>query len=319
MNNGALTLLALLPLITFTVISEAFAETSTPYDEWDFDIISERFTVTQDSNSLETMIIKVPVRYSGEFPTGITNMDIVVTDPTGEDHTFFGETRALEIGHSQVVEFKYKMYHDGIYTVDVYLKSPSELHKNWPFDDDAKTLEIEPNGLLKKLDTRGIETGLITSYFLGNPLEIKFDEVVHAKISLPENHNFEKIALVNGEFVKEYGTDVKDIYIDGEYDYDDMKIKLVQYGNLLPMAEAQENLQEYVVFYAMDQNQCYNTFCVLINHVEEKQEFPYLILVGVSILGAVAFFVIKKRPTRAHGDYSANYYIHGTSMPLNEK
>jgi hypothetical protein len=178
--------------------------------------------------------------------------------------------------------------------VDVSLKSPSELHQNWPFDNEVKTLEIEPNELLKKLDTRGDESGLITSYFLANPSEIQYDEVVHAKISLPEDHNFEKIALVNGKFVKEYGTNVKDIYIDGNYNYGDMKVKLVQYGNLLPMADAQETLQEYVVFYSYDKELCTQVFCINIDPADDP-EFPLWLLLFTGVI-PVAYYIIKTRP-----------------------
>lgn len=289
-------------LIAIIMTPSAFAENPTPYDEWDFDIISDRFTVSQSPSDLERMTVKVPIQYNGEFPMGTTNVYVTVTDPAGKVYTMFGQTRDLEIGQTQVMQFEYVMRSDdGTYAVHVSLKSPSTLHQNWHFDSEVKYLEIKKNGLLDQLETRGVESGLITMYYLADTSEIRYDEVVHAKVSLPENHNFEKIALVNGDFVKEYSTDVKDIYIDGEHRYDDMKIKLVQHGNLLPMADAQHTLQEYIVFYAMDRGQCVNAYCVRINVDDYQEEFPYEIAAVVAVIGVgigVAVYFLSNRPVR---------------------
>ena len=305
-------------MIVMALLPSTFAENPSPYDEWDFDIISERFTVTHNPQNPEIMNISVPVKYNGEFPTGTTNVDVVVTDPTGREDTMFGKTLDLQIGHTQPIEFDYLMSHEGTYTVDAYLKSPSDLHKNWPFDNDSRTLEIKPNGLLKELATKGTESGLITSYFLDDPLQIRYDEVVHAKITLPDDNNFEKIVLVNGDFVKQYSTDVKDIYIDGNGNYDDMAVKLVQHGNLLPMADAQETLQEYVVFYAMDKGECTNAFCVKINHVDADYEVPVeliaVAIVVVVVIVGISVYVIKTRPA----PYRSNVSIGSMQHPVNE-
>ena len=109
----------------------AYAETPSPYDEWDFDIVSEEFTVVQSHKNLERMNISVPIIYNGEFPAGTTHVYVVVTDPLGRDHNLFGQTRDLKIGQTQVMEFEYLMTEDGIYVVDVSLKSPSELQQNF--------------------------------------------------------------------------------------------------------------------------------------------------------------------------------------------
>jgi len=285
MSKAQMALAGIVAITFFTIIypSAAFAEIATPFNEWDFDILE--ILVIQDPNDLEMMRISIPVLFNGEWKTGITNIDVKITDPRGYDHTLFGQTRILEIEKTQVMEFKYRMPSDGDYTIDVSLTSPSTKYPGHEFHEDNTSMEIVPNGLLEKYDTIGDEDGKIISYFMANPSEVKYDKVVHAKINLPENHMYEKIVLVNGKFVKEYSIDTKDIYIKSElYDYSNMKVKIVEEGNLIPLADAQNTLQEYVVFYSMDKDDCYNTLCVNIDFVEEE-EFPYwmLIVTGVAI------------------------------------
>ena len=108
MSNAQRVVAGILPVLLIAMaLPSTFAETPTPYDEWDFDIITERFTVTQDYDDPKIMNISVPIQYNGEFPTGTTNVDVVVIDPLGVDDTQFGNTRILEIGHIDTVEFNY--------------------------------------------------------------------------------------------------------------------------------------------------------------------------------------------------------------------
>jgi len=141
-------------------------------------------------------------------------------------------------------------------------------------------------------------------YSLENYRDVKYDEMIHAVITLPEYHTFETIAVVNGKFVREYLTDTKDIYINSKTNFKDPKVKLVKKGNLLPLVDAQDTIQEYVKFYSNNKELCNKVFCVNIDPVDEY-EFPVAYLGIIPVVGAViviVWHVFKIRP----GPYPSN-------------
>ena len=275
--------------LALTSTSGAFAEYPTPFNEWDFDI--QEVSVFQDPINPEILRLSVPIEYKGGWDTGIANLDIKVTDKNGRESTFFGQTRILEVGDVQEMRFKKIIDVDGVYTVEAKLWSPSIEYKGHVFQEDDAFLTVPYNGYLIKYGTIGEVKDKITSYYLSDLSQIKYDQVVHAKVNLPETHNFEKIALVNGnKVIKEYPTDVTDIYIQSDsHDYSSMNVKVVEYGNLLPLVDAQDTAQEYVVFYAMDKVDCEGKVCMSIDPYDIPFEFEWWMLIVVAgIVGAVA-------------------------------
>jgi len=162
--------------------------------------------------------------------------------------------------------------------------------------------------------------------------QIRYNEMIHTVIALPEDHTFEKIAVVNGKFVREYSTDTKDIYITTKATFEDLKIKIVREGNLLPLADAQDTMQQYVKFYSNDKEQCTKMFCVNIDTVEDKPEYPLWLLLFLGVI-PLGYFVIKTRsrpfvsdPTKYVNDkrskrdekkeYETKDYINNVYNPL---
>jgi len=158
---------------------------------------------------------------------------------------------------------------------------------------------MEVNGREKEIKSRGDYSDEMITYSLNDYNDVRYDEMIHVVIALPEDHTFEKIALVNGKFVREYGTYMKDIYITTKATFKDLKVKLVREGNLLPMADAQDTMQEYVKIYSNDKELCTKVFCVNIDLVEDEYEFPTMYIGIIPIVGVtirIVWHVLKTRP-----------------------
>jgi len=255
------------------------------------------------------------------YSLGTVNIYANVTNPDGYSHELFGEIRDMSIGKIQTIILPSHMSMDGKYAVDVTLSPPEKPFLDHVFDAQTITYTMEDNGREKRIQGFGdnhLES--MISYSLQNYTDVKYNEMVHASITLPEHHTFENIAVVNGKFVREYSTDTKDIYINSAAPFKDLKVKLVKEGNLLPLADAQDTIQEYVTFYSNNKELCDRVFCVNIDS-EDEYEFPVAYLGIIPVVGAViviVWHVFKTRPG-PRVDYSANEYIHVTNVPSNEK
>jgi hypothetical protein len=330
LNNVVLIFLLFISL----AVSYAFAENPTPYNEWDFDITE--LTVQQNQSDLEKLDISITVLYKGELSTGIANVYADVTNPDGYSHKIFGQTMILSVGESQTIVLSAHMATDGKYEVDVTLSPPENPYLDHIFDAENIAFTVNPNGRERIMDSVGDYDESMISYSLQNYTDVRYNEMVHAVIALPEDHMFEKIAVVNGKFVREYSTDTKDIYINSAAPFKDLKVKLVKQGNLLPLADAQDTIQEFVKFYSNDKELCKKIFCVNIDHVEDEYEFP-IIYLGIIPISGVAIVIVwhlfKTRPGQYPGDptkhvndkrserdekkeYETKDYIENTRNPL---
>jgi len=251
---------------------------------------------------LERLDISITVLYKGELPTGTANVYADIDNPDGYSHKLFGQTGILSMGESQTITFKQQMLTDGDYSVDVKLSPPEKPYLDHVFDHENTAFIINPNGLERTMHSVGDYSTEVISYWLQNYKDVKYNEIVHAVIALPEHHTFEKIAVVNGKFVREMSIDTEDIYIDSVAPFKDLKVKLVKEGNLLPLADAQDTMQEYVKFYSNDKELCTKVFCV---NIDSSNEPPVILLVMIAIvviavvilvLIGVILFVLKTRP-----------------------
>ena len=274
-------------------VSFAFAENPTPYNEWDFDI--SELTLKQNQSDLEKLDISITVMYKGELPTGIANVYADITNPDGYSHKIFDQTQILSVGESQTIVLSAHMATDGKYEVDVALSPPENPYLDHIFDAENATFTVNPNGRERIIDSVGDSGESVISYSLHDYREVRYNEMVHAVITLPQDHMFEKIAVVNGKFVREYSTDTKDIYINSDAPFKNLKVKLVEQGNLLPLADAQDTMLEYVKFYSNNKELCTKVFCINIDPVDEP-EYPLEWLLLIPVAGAAAYFLMKTRP-----------------------
>jgi len=271
----------------------AYADNPTPYNEWDFDITE--LVVQQNQSDLEKLDISITVLYRGELPTGMANVYADISNPDGYLHKIFDQTQILSVGESQTIVLSAHMATDGEYAVDVTLSPPEDPYLDHIFDAENSTFTVSPNGRERIIDSVGDYEESMISYSLQNYRDVKYNEVIHAVITLPEQHMFEKIAVVNGKFVREYSTDTKDIYINSAAHFKDLKINLVKKGNLLPLADAQDIMQEYVKFYSSNKELCNRVFCVNIDPVDEPK-YPLEWLLLIPVAGTGAYYIIKTRP-----------------------
>lgn len=279
-------------------IPVAFAEAPTPYNEWDFDF--GNIEIYQNPNDLKEMIISVPVIYKGEKPLGTVSISAMVIGPDGRDLTLGSLIRYMEIGERRTLNLKYEMPLDGLYKIDVIMTPPEEPYLGHIFDAKSKAFQVEPNG--RERNVKSIESDFkeITEYKLEEPESIEYFEVVHAVISLPKQHFFEKITLTNfGKVVKDYSTDTKDIYIKSNSSYEHMKINLIKAGNLLQSADAKGTLQNYVKYYAVDRDSCYYNLCAnidIIDYVDAVEiDIPIWVLLFLVICLLIVLFVMSMK------------------------
>jgi len=275
------------------VVSYAFAENPTPYNEWDFDI--SKVDIQQNKFDLEKLDISITVLYKGGLPEGTANFYANVTNPDGYSHMLFGQTRDMSIGQTQRIDLIAHIPMDGKYSVDVWLSPPEKPFLDHVFDTKDATYTIDLNGREKSIKSSGDYSDEMVSYSLDDYTDVRYNEMIHTVIALPEDHTFEKIAVVNGKFVREYSTDTKDIYITTKATFEDLKIKIVREGNLLPLADAQDTMQQYVKFYSNDKEQCTKMFCVNIDTVEDEPKYPLWLLLFLGVI-PLGYFFIKTRP-----------------------
>ena len=195
------------------------------------------------------------------------------------------------------------MTQEGTYTVEMSMTPPTDPHMYHIFDTDNQTFTVGPNGFERIVEKIVLDSDEMISYKVEKPTAISEFESLHAVINLPKDHTFEKIIVENGS-VEEFSIDTKDIYIDSVLGFGDIKVNLVRQSNLLPNVGAQEDsFQNYVKFYAVDNDVCYSVDCVTIHKVteeseevtEEHEEFPMwmlVFLIPVAIIGL--WFTIKK-------------------------
>lgn len=222
---------------------------------------------------MEKLNIIITVLYKGEFPEGTVNVYADVANPECYSHKLFGQIGNMAIGETRKIVLSTHMPMDGKYSVDVTLSPSEKPFLNHIFDSENITYTVDANGREKNIEPMGDNDESMITYWLQNYKDVKYNEMVHAVIMLPENHTFEKIAVVNGKFVREYSTGTKDIYMDSVTPFKDLKVKLVKEGNLLPLAGAQDTMQEYVKFYSNDKELCTKVFCVNIDPVDDESEY----------------------------------------------
>ena len=275
----------------FTTIP-AFAENSTPFNEWDFDILGAE--VSQNPHDLEEMVISVSIVYNGDMLNGTANVSANVTDPTGSSFVHVASIPILEIDESDTLKIIHHMNYDGLYTIDIKVTPPEKPYLFHVFDAETLAFLVEPYGREKDMGTIATDSDEMTSYKLKNST-VKYREMVHAVITLPKVHTLEKITLTNeNKLVKEFPVYTKDIYMKTYSHYKNMKINLVKNNNLFSSADAQDNLLDYVNFYVKPRDVCKNVYCYNVDVVEESEEFPIWMLVFLGGFAIIPFLLRRK-------------------------
>ncbi len=259
----------------FTVIP-TFAENPTPYNEWDFDFVE--IEIRQDPADLRTMTITPRVFFEGDMPLGTVNISAHVVDPDGKEFTHFGTIRDMSDGNIRFVRLMHNMSEEGTYTINLSMTPPEKPYLDHIFDTETLTFKVEKNGFEKPVETIGTDSEEIITYMIENSVSVKYYESIHAAINLPKEHTFEKITVTNDEFVQDFAIDTRDIYLESQSGFSNLRVHLVKEGNFLPTADAQNSVHDYVKFYKVNKDVCASADCVNINNEEPVDEFPLWIL-----------------------------------------
>jgi len=274
-------------------VDDAFADIPFEDPDWKFKFVDVE--IYQNPQDLEILLIEVPVKNTGLKGPGSVMVYATVTDPTGSHHTHMGYVGEVEIGDTDSVMFKHKMWHDGKYVVNISMTPPNDDHKDHVFDIHNDSITIPENGLMLNLGTLAQDRGTVISYMVENPELVDIDNMVRAEISLPTVHNYEKIVITNnGEIKKEFDISESTLLLNSKSDtWSDMRVMLVEKGNALPLVGAQNPIIGYVSFYMVDVDQCINTFCLDIDVDVMEDQPPYWML-GFLGLGAIIPFILNK-------------------------
>jgi hypothetical protein len=290
--TATVVMLMLLPSAT-----ELYAVNPTPFNEWDFDLLD--VTAYQSQTFQKEMLISFNILYKGQETQGTTNVEVFVTNPNGSVTPYHLQERDMSIGETETMRVTHVMSDAGKYTAEIILTPPEAPYLDHVFDENTVSLTMEELQLEKKLVTTFKDSVSMTEYSIRNPNSIGYNHMVHAVINLPDDHNYEKIALVNGEFVREYPVSTTDIYMrSASENYQDVKVKLVKEGNLLPLADAGTAMKEYVGFYSRGEEFCdAMKFCADIDAVKKAEEFPTWVMAAV-LVGAVVASILKKKTSK---------------------
>ena len=280
-------------ILLIGIIPTAFAANPTPYLEWDFDIMG--IDAMQNPRDPGELLVSINVTYKGTEPLGTSLVYANVTDAEGNKALHFTQIRNLEIGETREWIFDHKIKTDGIHFVDVWLTPPEKPYLNHIFDSGKKQYTVEQNGHERSLEEHVIESDEMLSFMLDVRSQPKWNEIVHAEITLPEDHAFEKITVTNkGKLVEEIPIDSTDIHMKTKGSFQDMQVNLVYQNNLLPMADAQDTMYQYVQFYATAMEFCSELDCIDIDLIRETQDFPIWVLVFPAISVVVLVLVVLK-------------------------
>lgn len=85
---------------------------------------------------------------------------------------------------------------------------------------------------------------------------------------------------------------------------------------MLPLADAQDTIQEYVKFYSNSKEICTKVFCLYID-LKDESENPLWMLVFLGVM-PVVYFLFKTRP-KSYSPNPTTNYIHETKAPSDEK
>ncbi len=275
----------------------AFAENPTPYNEWDFDFVE--IEISQDPSNLKTMIIKPRVFFEGNMPLGTVNISAHVKDPDGKDFTHFGTIRDMSNGDIRFMRLTHSMPQEGTYTINLSMTPPKEPYLDHIFDTETVTFEVVKNGFEKEVETIGTDSEKIVTYMIEDPISVQYYESVHVAINLPKEHTFEKITVSNEEFEQNFAIDTKDIYLKSKSGFSNLKVHLLKEGNLLPMADAQNSIHDYVKFYKVNKDVCSSMNCTNINHEEKIEEFPWWTLGFLVIIVLIVIPVYRQNKNKA--------------------
>jgi len=288
-------LTVVLPILILLSIPPVFADNPTPYNEWDFDLIDVR--VTQDPDKPREMIISVDVFFKGTWDLGSVKIYSEVTNPDGTKNIHSGKLQDIKKGETDSIDLTHTMRQEGTYTVFVWMVTPDEKKFDWQFDEGGGILTIESKGFERSLGIIADDYDTVISYKLVKPSSVKDHEIVHAKINLPEVNMFEKGVITNYEFTQDFDLDTTDLYLQTINNFTDMKVHLVEEGNLLPLVYPQNDSLDFVSFYVVDVGLCPSGGCISIDYVEpHTEEFPYWVLiVPVIAVGSVIYFLKRKK------------------------
>lgn len=297
----------LMGLFGVSLVFPVFADNPTTHGEWNF--VFEKYQIYQDPAEPTILVVQADIKSTGMIGKGSVDVMTFVTDPDGKTTTHFEQVSDILRDEPRLVVFEYLLESEGIYQIQTTMRTTSEAHQYHIFDEKKTSYEVFEDSFEKKLDVRGIDSDQGIEYHLSEI--VPASKSIHIKLNLPDSHPFEKIQVENGEFKKEFGLKNKDLYLKSYNGYAQLQVDLVRETSILPMADAQMDVMEYLKFYSVDGMICVQVDCEPIdvvsthtgnNRVDGKttptptheDEFPYWILSFVAILGIIPLMMRKK-------------------------
>ena len=277
-----------------SVIFMAYAENETPYGEWDFNF--EEIDVKQNPNNLKELIITPTVYYEGFMPLGSVVLEMIVIDPLGSEFSYAGQLSDIPDLSSRELTWFHPMRNEGSYTLSMRIITTSIEFPGHIFDTKEIVFTVPENGFERKLDIIATDEGERLSYKLASNETVQKFERLHVSFNLLDDHNFGEIHVTNGKFQDNHSVYTEELYVQSE-NYSDMKVSLVDKSSIIPFADAQSEILEYVKMTAVHENVCYSVDCKSIDYVEseiEEQEFPYWMLMFLDVLAVIPLLMKKK-------------------------
>jgi len=313
MSNVLAGLVLVLPILFLIPFGLVYAEIPTYNDEFDFNFTE--IEIFQDPDNLKNLIIKTNISFDGMAELGSANIEFIITDPEGYQHTpEISRVNEMSIGAIEPAYWNHYLTMEGTYTIDLVMTNTSLEYPGHIFVQTSIDYTVKKDSFKKMLNSNLSEDVDGNKIFtLRNIEDIKRFELIQVIFDLPETHSFEKIGVLNGNFTKTFSIDKPELLLKSQFGYADMQLYLIKEGSILPFADAQSEFLDYVTFYSINRDVCYSKNCEPIDYIpplQSKQidEFMFfehislwLLLLIIPVIIIIVAFVIKfVRKTKFH-------------------
>lgn len=277
-------------------IPTAFAERT---DDGQFDFMFPKVDIYQNPNNLNKLIIIPFVHFQGTEPVGSILLDITITNPDGSEFPLSGRISDIVTNTNKSIPLEYSLPSEGTYQIQIVMDTSSTDHPDHTFQTWNSEYTVEPRGLEKMLDyvERPDDDGNAV-YMLRHSEVIQNFERLHLVFDFPDDFAYSDIVITNNDFKEIFDIDTDELFLKSEFGYSDVEVYLVREGNLLEFVDAQSEFLNYVTFYAIHEDVCWDKECQSIDYVEttsnSEDTLLWIIAIVVVVIVVIGIFVSKK-------------------------
>ena len=301
--------IAVTGVLLIQLVPSAFADNPTPHGEWNLDMSFSDDMVKQLPSDLHRMEITVQANALGTMPESTVNIYADITKPDGIQYTVFGTIHDIPRGESGIIRLPTTITQEGKYVIDVRMTSVGK-NADHLFDTVSVEYVVPKHGFMKVVSTVCVEADDMMGCHVEDPRSVKHYEALAAVFNIDNTMGeFDKIVVTHGDYQRDYPIDADVIYMRANNGYAYTELFLQKADQLIPLADAQNSVHEYLQFYKFDKYECSKLGCISLNaeQIPEPFEFSLEVLLVVDIVAAAtSAFIIKSKSKKSFDMTSTN-------------